>query len=145
MKIEESIKRLFANVLEEYGNNKSAAAASLEANPVTFWGWVTGKRGLNKALCSAIDKAGGKLLLPGEDTSFSSGQDSAREIEKLREKTESLARENALLYKLVSRYEADERKKKEGSKEQEPNQEGSAHAAGPRQAKALQSDVDARS
>lgn len=135
MKTEENIKRLFAKVLEEHGNNKSAAAASLETNPVTFWGWVTGKRGLNKALCSAIDKAGGKLFLPGEDAPLSARQGSEREIERLREKADALARENALLHKLVKKYEADEHEKNKHPQTQDGCQDGPVLPAGPERAK----------
>lgn len=68
MGIEEKIKALLLMVVDRHGGNKSAAASSLNANTVTFWSWVEGRRGLNKALCDVIDRAGGVLLLPGEGT-----------------------------------------------------------------------------
>ena len=66
MGIEESIKELFNRLIAQYGGNKAAAAASIGVNPVTFWGWVKSKRSLNPALCQAIDRAGGILLIPGD-------------------------------------------------------------------------------
>ena len=67
MSIEESIKKLFNQLIEQHGGNKAAAAASIGVNPVTFWGWVNSKRGLNPALCQAIDRAGAILLIPGDN------------------------------------------------------------------------------
>lgn len=66
MGMENDIQKLFSQILDQYGGNKSAAAEALGVNNVTFWGWVTGKRSLNSVLCGAIDKAGGILLIPGE-------------------------------------------------------------------------------
>lgn len=65
MGIEKDIIRLFQKVIDEYGSARQAAA-HLDTNNVTLWNWVTGKRSLNPALCKAIDKAGGILLIPGE-------------------------------------------------------------------------------
>jgi len=66
MKSEERIKQLFQKVLDDHGGNKAAAAASLDTNHVTFWGWVQGKRGLSKALLNAIDKAGAQITFPDQ-------------------------------------------------------------------------------
>ena len=113
MGIENDIQRLFAGVLDEHGGNKAAAAASLDVNAVTFWGWTTGKRKPPSALCKAIDSAGGKLLLPGEFPPAS--PDQSRDIESLKKEIGFLTRENALLTKLVNKYDAEEREKKEAS------------------------------
>ena len=110
MTIENDIQRLFEMVLQKYGGNKAAAAASLNTNAVTFWHWVSGTRKLPSTLCKAIDNAGGRLLLPGENAPLSTEQD--REVERLREKIEHLTKENALLTKLLSKYEAEEQEKK---------------------------------
>ena len=66
MGIEESILALFKQLIAQHGGNKAAAAASIGVNSVTFWGWVKSKRGLNRALCQASDRAGGILLIPGD-------------------------------------------------------------------------------
>ena len=68
MNAEDSIKALFNKVIEDHGGNKSAAAASLHTNEVTFWGWVKGSRGLNKALLKAIDQAGARIIFPGRSS-----------------------------------------------------------------------------
>lgn len=117
MGIEKDIERLFASVLEKYRGNKAAAAASLDTNAVTFWGWASGKRKPPAALCKAIDMAGGVLLIPGEPAP--ARQENEEEILRLREKIDSLTRENALLNKLVSKYEAEEHEKKEASENQD--------------------------
>ena len=111
MGIEQDIERLFASVLEKYRGNKAAVAASLDINAVTFWGWATGKRKPPAALCKAIDKAGGILLIPGEPAPVR--QENEEELVRLRDKIDSLTRENALLHKLVNKYEAEEHEKKE--------------------------------
>lgn len=124
MGIEADIQRLFAKVLQKYGGNKAAAAASLDVNNVTFWGWVTGKRQINPALCKAIDRAGGVLLLPGERTQTSAKSDD--DLEKMRERVAVLEHEislmerertalneaNDALKKLVSQLENDSAEKK---------------------------------
>ena len=115
MGIEKDIERLFASVLEKYRGNKAAAAASLDINAVTFWGWATGKRKPPAALCKAIDMAGGILLIPGDSAPIL--QDNEEELVRLREKVDSLTRENSLLNKLVNKYEADEREKNEAPQE----------------------------
>lgn len=66
MGIEESIMELFNRLIVQHDGNKAAAAAAIGVNPVTFWGWVRSKRGLNSTLCQAIDRAGGILLIPGD-------------------------------------------------------------------------------
>ena len=66
MGIEESIKELFNRLIAQHSGNNAAAAASIGVNPVTFWGWMNNKRGLNHTLCQAIDRAGGILLIPGD-------------------------------------------------------------------------------
>lgn len=116
MGIEKDIERLFASVLEKYRGNKAAAAASLDINAVTFWGWATGKRKPPSALCKAIDMAGGVLLIPGEPAPIRQGNE--EELTRLRDKVDSLTRENALLHKLVNKYEVEEHEKKEDTENQ---------------------------
>lgn len=116
MGIEKDIQRLFAGVLEKCGGNKAAAAASLNVNAVTFWGWATGKRKPPKALCAAIDSAGGKLLMPGEMPPAS--PDKVKDVEDLRREIAFLTRENELLSRLVDKYTADEREKNEDPQEE---------------------------
>ena len=64
MGMEESIKKLFVQLVKQHGGNKAKAARSIGVDPPTFWCWITGKRSFNPALCQAIDRAGGVLLLP---------------------------------------------------------------------------------
>lgn len=60
---------------------------------------------------------GGRIVWPGEDSPPS--WEHAREIERLREKVESLTKENIVLHKLVNKYEAEEHEKKEETKNRE--------------------------
>jgi len=118
MGIEKDLQRLFQGALSKHGGNKAAVAEILDVNPVTFWGWATGKRKpLSQSLCKAIDNAGGVLLIPGEPTP--ARQNSEDELTYLRDKVESLSRENAVLHKLVNKYEeAEEREKNEVPQEE---------------------------
>ncbi|MDR0827357.1 MAG: hypothetical protein LBN33_05705 [Desulfovibrio sp.] len=68
MSIEKDIQQLFELILQQHGGNKAAAAESLNVNPVTFWHWVTKTRNLPSTLCKAIDRAGARLLIPGDQT-----------------------------------------------------------------------------
>lgn len=83
MGIENDIQKLFSKVVDKYNGNKAAAAESLGVNPVTFWGWVTGKRSLNPVLCGAIDKAGGILLVPGASPPDHTPPNAAQDIQAL--------------------------------------------------------------
>lgn len=66
MGMAESISKLFMQLVERHGGNKADAARSLGVDPTTFWNWASGKRSFNPALCQAIDRAGGILLIPGD-------------------------------------------------------------------------------
>jgi len=116
MGIEKDIQRLFQGVLDKYDGNKAAAAASIDVNPVTFWHWVTKTRKMPSTLCKAIDSAGGKLFLPGEQPPTSPEQE--RDIEALKKEIAFLTRENELLTRLVDKYTADEREKNEAPQEE---------------------------
>ena len=66
MGMAESISKLFMQLVERHDGNKANAARSLGVDPTTFWNWASGKRSFNPALCQAIDRAGGILLIPGD-------------------------------------------------------------------------------
>lgn len=66
MGMAESISKLFMQLVERHGGNKAGAARSLGVDPTTFWNWASGKRSFNPALCQAIDRDGGILLIPGD-------------------------------------------------------------------------------
>ena len=80
MGIEESIKELFNRLIAQHSGNNAAAAASIGVNPVTFWGWMNNKRGLNHTLCQAIDRAGGILLIPGDSVPAGGGKQSQSSV-----------------------------------------------------------------
>ncbi len=88
MGLESDIKSLFENVLKKHNGNKKKAAESLGVNPVTFFHWVKGARGLNNVLCTAIDKTGAKL-------SFfdSSPHINSEELKKILDENEKLKAE----------------------------------------------------
>ena len=107
MSIHEDIQKLFAQVLREHDGNKAAAARSLGINAVTFWGWIEGSRKQKEIIFDAIERAGGRLVMPGEDKA---GSATEHELAIVRAKAESLARENELLRKLLSKYEEEKPK-----------------------------------
>lgn len=122
--MEEKIKKLFLQVMEKHDGNKSNAAASLGVNNVTFWSWVNGKRGLNSTLCSAIDHAGGVLLIPGDEqhTKF----DKSGDIDKLQAENAAL---RAQVADLSSQLKFAEKILRPEPKEKAPEQEASAKDA----------------
>ncbi len=73
MGMAESISKLFMQLVERHGGNKANAARSLGVDPTTFWNWASGKRSFNPALCQAIDRAGGILLIPGDSVPAGGG------------------------------------------------------------------------
>lgn len=89
MSIQADIQKLFEKVLQEHGGNKAAAAASLGVNPVTFWGWVKGNRKKNEVIFDAIDRAGGKLICPGEAPAYSAPY----ELDRLKQQNKELQAE----------------------------------------------------
>lgn len=110
MGIEKDIQLLFSAIVTKYDGNMTEAATSLDVNPVTFWGWATGKRKpLSRPLCETLDKAGARLLLPGENPP--APPESVNEIASLKKDNDYLKRENDLLRRLVDKYEAEEREK----------------------------------
>lgn len=105
MGFQEDLQRLFAYALAQHDGNQAETARALDVNAVTFFGWIKKSRKQGEALYRAIDNAGGRLLVPGDEAPQAQDARMVEEMERLKLHVEYLKRENALLQKLVGRYE----------------------------------------
>ena len=106
MGLEQDILTLFRQVVAQCEGNKSKAAKLMDVTPVALSYWITGARRISPEACKAVDRLGGKLLLP-ETLDLSTDVHIVTPVEVLEQKVEALTRENALLRKVIELYERD--------------------------------------
>ena len=104
MGLEQDILTLFRQVVAQCDDNKSKAAKLMDVTPVALSYWISGARRISPEACKAVDRLGGKLLIP-EELTVSSDAHIATPTELMEQKIDALERENALLRKLVALYE----------------------------------------